>query len=214
MAARKSVKAKGKKKGQEEEEPEVNYPIEGCIILMHDAIDEKELLRKVLKNNKVSVIDEIEVAFDKDRAKEFINNDLETWTMINDYNSTPSGTTNKKGKGKKPPPKPKSAAKGKKSPKNNKSEEETKEEEELGPEKCLIGKKVIVWRIEGIDVTRVTNNIFGPYNPAEWVKLDPTPIRSLIKSDYNVTIYVSKDNETSSKDIKYFFIRIYLFIYL
>lgn len=211
MAARKSMKGKGKKKGQEEEEPEVTYPIEGCVILMHDAIDEKELLRKILKNYKVSVIDELEVTFDKDKAKEFINNDLETWTMINDYNSIPSGTTNKKGKAKKPPPKPKSAPKGKKTPKNNKSEE-NKEEEELGPEKCLIGKKVIVWRTEGVDVTKVTNNVFGPYNPTEWAKLDPAPIRSLIKSDYNVTIYVSKDNETSTKDIKYFFIRIYKYI--
>lgn len=209
MAARKSMKGKGKKKGQEEEQPEVDYPIEGCVILMHDAIDEKESLRKILKNNKVNVIDEIEVTFDKVKGKEFINNDLETWTMINDLNSSPSGTGSKKGKVKKPPPKPKPSSKGKKTPKNSKLEENKEEEEQLGPEKCLIGKKVIVWRTEGVDVTRVTNNVFGPYNPAEWAKMDPSPIRSLIKSDYNVTIYVSKDNETSNKDIKYFFIRIY-----
>lgn len=60
---------------------------------------------------------------------------------------------------------------------------------------------------------KVCNDIFGPYNPSEWLKIDPPPIRSLIKSNSNVTIYTSKNNEVAEKDVKYFFIRIY-FLYI
>lgn len=139
MSIKKSVKGNKNKNNNTIEEIQIDYPIESCIILLYEAIDEKEILKKILHENNITVIDEIKMKFDKINAKKFIENDIETWNIINDLNSKMKETKSKNNKNtKNTKPTSNKSKKSKISSAKSKINENEINEEEIGPEKCII----------------------------------------------------------------------------
>lgn len=142
MSIKKSVKGNKNKNNNTTEEIQINYPIESCIILLYEAIDEKEILKKILHENNITVIDEIKMKFDKINAKKFIENDIETWNIINDLNSKTKETKSKNNKNTKNTKNTKPSSNKSKNSKISSAKSKINEndinEEEIGPEKCII----------------------------------------------------------------------------